>query len=215
MAKTPYHKNYAARPNVFTKILEDGAAKGILPGRSRDARNWYRKKALEITSIDRRELMSSDPARYRQSIELGRMYMFYYDPKHRKTLPYFDRLPLIIPIQHKADGFLGINLHYLPPIYRAQLMDALYGIINNLEFNNTTKIGSPGQRDLYRIMKVIPKMRNFKPCIKRYLKPYVRSRFVSIASTEWDIALGLPLAEFNKAPARQVWADSVRKIRGG
>jgi hypothetical protein len=50
-------------------------------------------------------------------------------PSSRRQLPYWDRLPLIFPIEIYPDGFLGINLHYLPPMYRAKLMDALYGIL--------------------------------------------------------------------------------------
>jgi hypothetical protein len=62
---------------------------------------------------------------------IGKMYTFFYDPKHKETLPYYDLFPLIFVVGPAAGGFLGINLHYLPPVLRAKLMDSLYQILNN------------------------------------------------------------------------------------
>ena len=57
---------------------------------------------------------------------IGSMQMFFYDPKHKETLPYYDRFPpLSIILKPAKGGFLGLNLHYLPPILRAQFLDAL------------------------------------------------------------------------------------------
>lgn len=212
MARPPYHKQGPIRDNVFNRILEDGVSKGMLPGKTDEARDWFRKRALDVTSVDTKDLLSSDPRRYRQTIQLGRMYMFYYDPKLKQTLPYFDRLPLVFPIEAYHDGFLGINLHYLDPRNRAGLMDALYSLINNNKFDATTKLGS-GHVGLYRIMKNVSRLKAFKPCVKRYLKTHVRSRFISVGANEWDTALFLPLERFEKASMRQVWSDSRNKIR--
>lgn len=61
-----------------------------------------------------------------RDLSVGSMYMFIYDAKWKKTLPYWDIRPLIFPISRSKDRFMGINFHYLPVPYRAMLMDALY-----------------------------------------------------------------------------------------
>jgi len=40
----------------------------------------------------------------------------------------------------------------------------------------------------------------------------MKSRFIYINPTEWDIALFLPLAQFEKASKQQVYADSRRMV---
>ena len=57
----------------------------------------------------------------------GNMYMFFYDPKYKETLPYYDGFPLIIMLGPAKGGFMGLNLHYLPPAVRARLLDIIIG----------------------------------------------------------------------------------------
>jgi hypothetical protein len=131
------------------------------------------------------------------------MYMFFYDPKHKATLPYYDRFPLIFPIERYKDGFLGINFHYLPLPLRAKLMDALYSLSSNTRYDEKTKL-----KLSYNILNGASKYAPFRPTIKRYLRSHVRSRFVKVFSSEWDIALFLPAHRFEKASASKVWRDS-------
>ena len=42
--------------------------------------------------------------------------MFFYDPKYKKTLPYYDTFPLVLPLERIPGGFAGINFHYLRPV---------------------------------------------------------------------------------------------------
>ncbi len=49
---------------------------------------------------------------------VGSMYGFYYDAKTKDTLPHWDIFPIMIPIEYYADGWLGINLHSVPPFQR-------------------------------------------------------------------------------------------------
>ena len=39
----------------------------------------------------------------------GLLNMFFYDPKGRNTLPYYDTFPLVLPLEEYPDGFLGIK----------------------------------------------------------------------------------------------------------
>jgi len=197
---------------VFDDILLRGIRDGQVPARTAEAREWYRQQAQQVTkSAVRGEKlireMGSD--RYENRFRLGHMYMFAYDPKHKDTLPYYDRFPLIFPINKAKGGFLGINMHYLPPQLRAQLMDSLYTVVSNKRYDETTKL-----RLSYDVLSGASKFRLFKPTVKHYLTRQVRTRLVYINPTEWDVALFLPTQKFVGARQTKVWADSRKIIRG-
>ena len=118
------------------------------------------------------------------------MYMFYYNAKHRQTLPYFDAFPLVVITQMAEGGFYGLNLHYLPPNTRAKALNAL--------------LGGDGLPSKY-----------FKPTIHRYLTTQVRSRFALIDKPEWEIATFLPAAQWRGAGQGKIYSDSRRKMRNG
>jgi len=193
--------------DYFNKILADGVRKGQIPGRTEEARNWFRDTAKKIKDVTEQKLLRSRDA-LTNKIEVGKMYMFLYDPKHKKTLPYYDQFPLIFPISKQNDGFIGINLHYLPHVLRAKLMDLLYAYVNdpNLDDNAKLKIS-------YNILKSAATNKYIQPCIKKYLTTQLRSRFINVVPVEWDIALFLPLENFQKATKTQVWKDT-RKMVG-
>lgn len=196
---------------VFRDILEKGVRQGKFPGRDQESREWYRGKARAIKKKHNENIIMRNAGdRLKNRVAIGNMYMFYYDPKHKATLPYYDMFPLIFPISKTEDGFLGINMHYLPYQYRAVLMDALYDITNNDKMDDTTKI-----KLSYGILKKASKFRYFKPCIKRYLTKHVRSRFAYVHPSEWDLALFLPLSRWEKGSQQKVWSDSKKIINKG
>jgi hypothetical protein len=195
--------------NIFDEIIVKGVKTGQIPARTQDARDWYRKTAQKMRKINERELMRSDTDRLTNRPIIGNMYMFYYDPKWKEELPYYDRFPLIFPFQKAAGGFLGLNLHYLPPQSRAKLMDGLYEYANNPRYDETTKI-----KLNYQMLNQASQLRFFKPCIKHYLSDHVVSKFMYIYPSEWDIALFLDTAKFEKANRSQVYKDSKAIIRG-
>jgi hypothetical protein len=196
---------------VFRNILAKGAHAGVFPSRDRESREWYRGQARKIKKRhNESEIMRNAGDRLKNQVRVGSMYMFYYDPKHKATLPYYDVFPLIFPIAKVKDGFLGINMHYLPYAYRAILMDALYDITNNDKFDDSTKI-----KMSYGILKGATKYKFFKPCIKKYLTKHVRSRFAYIHPSEWDIALFLPMSRWEGASQQKVWSDSKAIIAKG
>jgi len=193
---------------IFQKISQEGRAEGLKPG-SIEARDWFRDRAA-ATRAQPKTLIENAPKTYTRitSQDIGRMYMFTYDPKHKKTLPYYDRFPLIFMMEKYSDGFLGMNLHYLPPTYRARLMDALYSIEANDRLRQSKKL-----RMSYSLLNSSAKYRYFAPCIKRYLAPQVKSRFVYIPAEEWDIALLMPTERFSKKGKSAVWSESLKIIR--
>jgi hypothetical protein len=144
---------------------------------------------------------------------LGKLYMFQYEAKHAETIPYYDAFPIIFPIESHSDGFLGINLHYLPHIWRAVLMDNLYDLRTNEDMDDTTRLRLFNNG--YNILRKSAKYRYFRPCIKKYLDEQVRSRYMEIPPEEWEIALFLPLERFVGATKRKVWIDTRKKYRKG
>jgi hypothetical protein len=194
---------------IFDTILQQGVRQGIVPAKTRAARDWFRDQAGSVTGniTPSRILNRADATRKTSDMEYGLMYAFRYDPKMKKELPYYDTFPLIFPIRFEADGFLGINFHYLPPILRAKLMDALYPNVTNKKYDATTRM-----KVSYSILQGASKYRFFKPTIKKYLRNHVRSQFLEIPATEWDIALFLPTESFRKSDTGRIWEDSRKKI---
>lgn len=182
---------------------------GIKPA-NKDSRQWFRDKAQAIITVDPRQVLKKLKQRSVTRLkpqDIGKMFMYFYDPKHKDTLPYYDRFPVIFVIETYPDGFLGINLHYLPPVWRAKLMDALYGTINNRRYDETSKL-----RINYKLLASSARMRWFKPCVKRYLYSHVRTNIVEIPITEWDYCAMLPLERFKKQKAIKVQKDSVNSV---
>ena len=194
---------------VFDTIITQGVRSGQIPARTQDARDWFRETAKKISRLNERELMRGDTSRLTNKTIIGSMYMYYYDPKYKEQLEYYDRFPLVFPFRRVPGGFYGLNLHYLPLPLRARLMDGLYDYANNSRYDESTKI-----KMNYELLTSVAKLKYFSPCIKHYLDGHVQSRFVYVYPSEWDIALFLPTERFAKASKTQVWADSKKMIRG-
>jgi len=194
---------------IFQQIAQRGKAEGITPG-TEEARDWFRDAAAEVGSVNvQREMRNRERLQNKLTMQdIGRMYMFQYDPKHKQKLPYYDRFPLIFVMEKYNDGFLGMNLHYLPHIFRARLMDRLYNIQRVDRLRDSKKL-----RLSYSFLSTASKFRYFQPTVKRYLNTHVRSRFLYIPAEEWDIALMLPTERFKKTTKNNVWRESRKRLR--
>jgi hypothetical protein len=194
--------------NLFNKLELEAFKAGITP-RTQQSREWFRKRVQDIRRVNRNALMKEEPIKLTNREIVGSMYMFFYDPKHKETLPYYDSFPLIIVLGPAEGGFLGLNLHYLPPTLRAKFLDAILDVTNNKRYDDTTRF-----RLTYNLLQRAASMKYYKACIKHYLNDHVRSRFALVAPPEWEIATFLPTADFQKASRNQVYADSKRRING-
>ena len=194
--------------NLFQKLELEAFRAGINP-RTQQSREWFRKRIQRLTRVNREQLMREDEITKRATHSFGSMFMYFYDPKTKDKLPYYDTFPLVIPVEPAEGGFRGINLHYLPPILRAKFLDALLDVTNNKKYDQTTKF-----RLTYNILNGARKMRYFKPCFKHYLLNHVKSRFAEVPAPEWEIATFLPTAQWKKASAGKVYSDS-RKVANG
>lgn len=190
------------RESLFQTLQYQAFRKG-LTARTAESREWFRKKIKEMGEIDRRRLLKDDAVAPRNEPIVGSMFMYFYDPKHKETLPYYDRFPLIFMVDSAPGGFYGINLHYLSYMMRAKLFDKLLETKNNKKYDESTQL-----RINYGILKSTQSLNAFKPCFKHYLTDHLRSRPVQIYAPEWEIALFLPTHDFAKKSAQYVWTKS-------
>jgi len=151
--------------------------------------------------VTARKLMNQGKLIGRPSV--GRLNMFFYDPKLKKTLPYYDTFPLVLPLEPIKGGFMGMNFHYLPPLLRFRLLQRMQRFADG-GLNEKTKIDAT-----YDDVKGIGLV---KPTIKKYLYGHVRSQFLRIDFDEAALAVYLPVQQFKKAGTSRVYADSRRMI---
>ena len=191
--------------NLFQRLELQAFRAGITP-RTKESREWFRKKASNLRSINREDLMKEEPLKTGARQIVGSMQMFFYDPKTKDTLPYYDKFPLAIIVGPAKGGFYGLNIHYLPPVLRAKFLDALMDIADK-------KITDNSKFDLtYKMLKNASKMKYFEPCYKHYLTEHVKSKFAKVPAPEWEIATFLPTASWSKASSQKVFSDSRKMI---
>lgn len=185
---------------LIDRIKASLAKEGLTP-RSNQARAWLQSKVAELRPT--RAALMRDRNKLRESSVIGKMYFYFYDPKTKDTMPYYDRFPLVIPIESYNDGFLGLNLHYIAPKYRMTLLDKLSVTASNKTYDERTKL-----RLNYRYLANASRVFEATPCIKRYLYGHIQSRFLEITADEWDIAALLPMESFVGASTSKVHAES-------
>ena len=192
--------------NVFDKVSNSLKDEKINP-RSQESRSWFLDKIDFISrNISRDKLIRQDPMSRVARVFPGMMYMFYYDPKHSKTLPYYDSFPLVILVDMDSTGMTGLNLHYLPINLRQKLF---YGLLNRVAgADEKTYI-----KITYDFLKSTRSLKEFKPCYKKYLTKQIRGSIAKVPADEWETAVHLPLALFRKANENTVHHKSEQMIK--
>jgi hypothetical protein len=172
---------------------------------------WYREQVKNLGSnLSGTQLLRNETLTSR--IRPGEMYLFMYDPKLKKTLPYYDAVPLVLPFKTLKDGFLGINLHYLPYLARFKLLGELNKLTLDKRINENTRI-----QISWQILNSSSKYLAATACVKHYLNAHLRSRFLKINYTDWITASMLPVERFksdsgNDPAKAKVWRDTSKKI---
>lgn len=185
--------------SMFTKIHDKMSSAG-LNDRTNKSRNWFIRNLKNIRNISRRTLLTDPSLKKRKRPLIGRMFMFFYDPKTQDTLPYYDEFPLVIMVGPAPGGFYGLNLHYLSPRMRAMFFDELTDRLNNDKYNSTTRF-----KLTYELLANTRKMRMFEPCFKRYLFSNIASSTVEVPPSEWEIALFMPTDSFVGENRERIW----------
>jgi hypothetical protein len=188
--------------SLFSKIHDKASAAGITQ-RTTKSREWFIQSLKNIRNISRTSLLNDSLLLQKKKPIIGRMFMFFYDPKTKETLPYYDNFPLVIMVGPAPGGFYGLNLHYLSPRLRALFFDELMEHMNNDKYDETTRF-----RLTYSLLSSTRRMRLFQPCFKRYLFENMQSRTVEVQPTEWEIAMFLPTDSFVGADRQAIWKET-------
>jgi hypothetical protein len=160
---------------VFDKILDTTTGPKSF--------DWYRKQVNSMTTPGAKSLINKGKATLRP--KYGMMNLFGYDAKHKATLPYYDKFPLIFPIEPAKGGFIGINFHYLPFGARVAFLKQLSQYATDENYDNQTRYNLDWVNNSY-----------FRKTTKRYLNSQVRTSFLNIPANEMAVAIFLPVARF-------------------
>jgi len=176
---------------------------------SRQSFTWLRSKVSKMRDpASLAKGIKGETARNTKRFLIGGLYYFYYNPKGKNDLPYYDIFPMVLPLHRYNDGFLGLNLHYLPIKYRIAFLTKLLPLAI-LDDNDEIK----RLRITYEILKASRRYKEFKPCIKKYLYTHMQSKILAVSPDEWDVAMYLPVHQFKKESAQTVWEESVQQIK--
>ena len=178
-----------------------------LQSMGRESYRWLTKKISELSNTTG---IASTIAREDRGNHFhnGGLYFFYYDPKTKSDLPYYDRFPLVLVLNIENDGFTGLNLHYLPIQYRVAFLDKLmdFAVVDSNKDIQRMSV-------TYDILNTSRRFKEFRPCFKKYLMSNVQSKILAVQPNEWDIAAFLPIQQFRKASASKVWQESIQEIQ--
>jgi len=176
---------------------------------SKDSYKWFVSKINNLRNpASLAKQIQKETNRNSKTFMIGGLYYMYYNALTKDRLPYWDAFPLVIPLERYNDGFLGLNLHYLPVRYRAAFMDKL---MNFAIYDDQDEIKR--LRVTYEIISASKRYKEFRPCLKRYLYSQIASRILKVQPNEWETAVFLPVHQFQKAKARDVWQDSLQEIK--
>ena len=190
---------------IYQKLLDEGVKAGQAPAKTRSARNWFRNLARQTTGVQPNTIIKTAPKIQLTRVpQVGFMYHFFYDPKMKEELPYYDRFPLVLPLKGTNNGFIGINFHYLPISLRIRLLDRLVDFSNNTRFDESTILDV--NYDKVKNIKLV------RPTIHRYISGRVKTDFRRIDADEFTVATLLPVARFSKAPISKVYSDSRKML---
>lgn len=169
-----------------------------------NSRTWFRQQATLLKKEGiRPQRMYQYSGEYTSMPKVGNLYMFFYDPKTKDKLPFYDTFPLVFPFQKTENGFMGLNMHYLSYKFRIVLLD------NLLKFKNTKGLDEGTRLKLnWNLLKGISKHRLVEPCVKSYLSDHLVTQLKIITPTDWTSAMMMPVESFRKATTTTVWKTS-------
>lgn len=193
----------------LTKLAEEFSTTEI-QSFTRESMEWFRNKTEDLKRPSRlaSEINRESIFRSNGFFSLGKLYFFYYDALTKDQLPYWDMFPLVIPLENYKDGFLGLNLHYLPINVRSNFIQKLLPLAAADPQKNVIRL-----RASYEILNSVKKFHEFVPCLKKYRWDGIKSRILSVAPNEWETAVYLPVEQFKKARKNTVWKDSMKQIK--
>jgi hypothetical protein len=146
----------------------------------------------------------------RTRFQPGKIYVFKYDPKYKKELPWFDANPVVLAIEQVNNNDLGINLNLLPVPYKEKLLDELFTKmrikVDKKETDEILKINVLKEKPLritYEGIKAYLKKDGYEFALRQYIPSRKRDQAV-VSYSKWpEIAL-CDFMDFNKTNVMKV-----------
>ncbi len=136
----------------------------------------------------------------------GKIYAYIYDAKHKDTLPYWDKYPLVIYLGlGKHNLMYGLNLHYIPPKARQQFLEELLKqYASTPTITNSTKLKIDWTK--------VKGFQGADQMIKAYIPGNIKGPLVEIKPADWANVVMMPLQSFQskgkRFSAQKVWANA-------
>jgi hypothetical protein len=202
-----------SRPSIVKTLLKrfyrDFGANAVR--NSQKSRQWFREQATKMGKLrtarimTQRDWITSTP-------KIGKLYLFQYDAKWKDELPYWDMMPLVFFFnsytKNGTQYLVGMNLHYLQPALRMVLFAQLLSLRNEKRYRKNTRL-----RLTWEILQSMSSSRLVGPCVKQYITKNIRSKFIEVPPSDWEVIIPLGLERFQKASSAKVWGDSVKRSR--
>ena len=144
-----------------------------------------------------------------KKLRVGNLYLFLYDAKFKRILPYWDKLPLVILFGYSGSHMIGVNFHYLNWAQRISLLRKL-GVRRKTGYKLKYK-------DILRAWKAakLPQALMYLS-IRKYLISHIRSDvkvWDEIDGDDWGEVAKIILPKFAKKGDSFVIRDIQRKFK--
>lgn len=161
------------------------------------------QKLIELIEQENNDTV--DIVKHPSKIKLGSLLLFSYQPKWRKVLPFYDVLPLVIPLARGGDRFLGLNVHYLPFLWRVSLTRELMKKISwkkRMQYKDV--------KQAIKSAKVPHSMLYY--CIRTYLYSHVMSELKEFNSQNFEMAMQEVMPRFKKETEENIYKILMSKM---
>lgn len=110
-----------------------------------EAKKWFSNKIKGLVNqhIKRNdngfvysEIMNNKATKPQSTVKPGNVYFFGYNPKHWRSMPFYDLFPLVLVLEIKGKFIKGLNLHYLPRKQRMNVLQTALGLSGDKNFDS-------------------------------------------------------------------------------
>lgn len=159
---------------------------------------WFRNKIGELRkqNIYGKKFIYGKDKDTTKRLQIGKVYLFQYDPKWKEKLPVWDEYPLVLPFCPTPKGFIGINLHYLPYAHRAWLLD-------QLTKSNPNKTDRVNMKVSWEILSGFSRVDVAQYATHHYLVNHIVSPIRVVHVEDYAQMIMLPVQKFRGEQAKQ------------
>lgn len=201
----------------FSQMKSDMESSGVDNMSIQEAMMWFRVQMRDMgvfqhtIAIQQKLVKQGELGIFPQ---FGHFNIFLYpDPKYKLSLPYYDILPIVLPLERKLSNgtFLGLNFHYLPYFFRIKFLRLL-------EERYMIEDDAPEGGIIPITWNKIKNLKFPKACVRRYIHKNIKSKIRYLRGDDIKTMSMMPVQKFMEVDRRirteQVFRDTTKIIRG-